>query len=91
VRTAEDCGSGTRPSADAVTLRVGEACGVISAVASCASAVPPAATGCGLGRAMFGGRRVFNLTITNVRASETPLFALGAPLREVLPYVPPFA
>jgi len=40
---------------------------------------------------MFGGRRVFNLTITNVRASETPLFALGAPLREVLPYVPPFA
>jgi len=40
---------------------------------------------------MFGGRRVFNLTITNVRASETPLFAFGAPLREVLPYVPPFA
>jgi WS/DGAT/MGAT family acyltransferase len=44
-----------------------------------------------LGRAMFGGRRVFNLTITNVRASETPLYGFGAPLREVLPYVPLFA
>jgi WS/DGAT/MGAT family acyltransferase len=44
-----------------------------------------------LGRAMFGGQRVFNLTITNVRASETPLFAFGAPLREVLPYVPLFS
>jgi WS/DGAT/MGAT family acyltransferase len=44
-----------------------------------------------LGRAMFGGERVFNLTITNVRASETPLYAFGARLREVLPYVPLFS
>ena len=44
-----------------------------------------------LGRAMFGGQRVFNLTITNVRASATTLYAFGAPLREVLPYVPLFA
>ena len=44
-----------------------------------------------LGRAMFGGQRVFNLTITNVRASDTPLYAFGARLREVLPYVPLFA
>lgn len=44
-----------------------------------------------LGRAMFGSNRVFNLTITNVRASATPLYAFGAPLREVLPYVPLFA
>jgi WS/DGAT/MGAT family acyltransferase len=44
-----------------------------------------------LGRAMFGGQRVFNLTITNVRASETPLYAFGAPMRSVLPYVPLFA
>jgi diacylglycerol O-acyltransferase len=43
-----------------------------------------------LGRAMFGGERVFNLTITNVRASDTPLYAFGARLREVLPYVPLF-
>ncbi len=44
-----------------------------------------------LGRAMFGGQRVFNLTITNVRASETPLYVFGARLRSVLPYVPLFA
>jgi hypothetical protein len=44
-----------------------------------------------LGRAMFGGERVFNLTITNVRASEMPLYAFGARLREVLPYVPLFS
>ncbi len=44
-----------------------------------------------LGRAMFGGQRVFNLTITNVRASGEPLYAFGAPLREVLPYVPLFS
>jgi diacylglycerol O-acyltransferase / wax synthase len=44
-----------------------------------------------LGRAMFGGDRVFNLTITNVRASATPMYAFGAPLRRVLPYVPLFA
>jgi diacylglycerol O-acyltransferase len=44
-----------------------------------------------LGRAMFGGQRVFNLTITNVRASETPMYAFGAPLCQVLPYVPLFS
>ena len=44
-----------------------------------------------LGRAMFGGERVFNLTITNVRGSTVPLYAFGARLREVLPYVPLFA
>jgi WS/DGAT/MGAT family acyltransferase len=44
-----------------------------------------------LGRAMFGGDRVFNLTITNVRASATRLYAFGAPLREVRPYVPLFS
>ena len=44
-----------------------------------------------LGRAMFGGQRVFNLTITNVRGSDTPLYVFGARLRSVLPYVPLFA
>ena len=34
---------------------------------------------------------MFNLTITNVRASATRLYAFGAPLREVLPYVPLFS
>jgi WS/DGAT/MGAT family acyltransferase len=44
-----------------------------------------------LGRAMFGSDRVFNLTITNVRASSAPQYALGGRLREVLPYVPLFS
>jgi diacylglycerol O-acyltransferase len=44
-----------------------------------------------LGRAMFGSDRVFNLTITNVRASAKPQYAFGARLRSVLPYVPLFA
>ena len=44
-----------------------------------------------LGRAMFGGDRVFNLTITNVRVSGTPLYAFGGRLREILPYVPLFS
>jgi diacylglycerol O-acyltransferase / wax synthase len=35
--------------------------------------------------------RLFNLTITNVPASPTTLYAFGAPLREVLPLVPLFA
>ncbi len=44
-----------------------------------------------LGRAMFGSKRVFNLTITNVRASAAPQYAFGAQLRDILPYVPLFA
>ena len=35
--------------------------------------------------------RLFNLTITNVPASPTTLYAFGAPMREVLPLVPLFA
>jgi hypothetical protein len=34
--------------------------------------------------------RLFNLTITNVPASPVTLYALGAPLRRVLPLVPIF-
>lgn len=51
---------------------------------------PPLA-GALLARSMFGGTRMFNLTITNVRASQQQLYALGAPLVEVLPLVPLFA
>jgi diacylglycerol O-acyltransferase / wax synthase len=36
---------------------------------------------------MFGGHRLFNLTVTNVRASATPMYAFGARMREVLPYL----
>jgi WS/DGAT/MGAT family acyltransferase len=51
---------------------------------------PPLA-GALLARSMFGGTRMFNLTITNVPGPQQPLYAFGAPLIEVLPLVPLFA
>jgi len=51
---------------------------------------PPLA-GALLARSMFGGSRMFNLTITNVPGSQKRLYAFGAPLVEVLPLVPLFA
>ncbi len=51
---------------------------------------PPLA-GALLARSMFGGTRMFNLTITNVPGSPQRLFAFGAALVEVLPLVPLFA
>jgi diacylglycerol O-acyltransferase / wax synthase len=51
---------------------------------------PPLA-GALIARSMFGGARMFNLTITNVPGSKQRLYALGAPLVEVLPLVPLFA
>ena len=44
-----------------------------------------------LARSMFGGSRMFNLTITNVPGPRDRLFAFGAPLVDVLPLVPLFA
>ncbi|MGZ6705779.1 MAG: wax ester/triacylglycerol synthase family O-acyltransferase [Solirubrobacteraceae bacterium] len=44
-----------------------------------------------LARSMFGGTRMFNLTITNVPGPDQRLYAFGAPLVEVLPLVPLFA
>jgi diacylglycerol O-acyltransferase / wax synthase len=44
-----------------------------------------------LARSMFGGSRMFNLTITNVPGPQQRLYAFGAPLRTVLPLVPLFA
>jgi diacylglycerol O-acyltransferase len=40
---------------------------------------------------MFGGPRMFNLTITNVPGPQQRLYAFGAPLVEVLPLVPLFS
>ncbi len=51
---------------------------------------PPLA-GALIARSMFGGTRMFNLTITNVPGPQEPLYALGAPLVEILPLVPLFA
>ncbi len=44
-----------------------------------------------LARSMFGGTRMFNLTITNVPGPQERLYASGAPLVEILPLVPLFA
>ena len=44
-----------------------------------------------LARSMFGGARMFNLTITNVPGPQQQLYGLGAPLVEILPLVPLFA
>lgn len=51
---------------------------------------PPMAGGL-LARLMFGGSRMFNLTITNVPGPRERRYALGAPLREILPLVPLFS
>jgi diacylglycerol O-acyltransferase len=51
---------------------------------------PPLAGGL-LARSMFGGTRMFNLTITNVPGPQQRLYAFGAPLVEVLPLVPLFS
>jgi WS/DGAT/MGAT family acyltransferase len=40
---------------------------------------------------MLFAPRLFNLTITNVPGPQIPLYALGARLREIRPYVPLFA
>jgi len=44
-----------------------------------------------IARSMFGGTRMFNLTITNVPGPQERFYAFGAPLVEVLPLVPLFA
>jgi WS/DGAT/MGAT family acyltransferase len=44
-----------------------------------------------LARSMFGGSRMFNLTITNVPGPQQRLYAFGAPMVEVLPFVPLFS
>ncbi len=51
---------------------------------------PPLA-GALLAQSMFGGTRMFNITITNVPGPRQRLYAFGAPLVEVLPLVPLFA
>ena len=51
---------------------------------------PPLA-GALLARSMFGGTRMFNLTITNVPGPQERSCAFGAPLVEILPLVPLFA
>ncbi len=61
-----------------------------STIVNLADMGPPIA-GALLAQSMFGGPRMFNLTITNVPGPRRRLYALGAPLVEVLPLVPLFA
>ena len=51
----------------------------------------PPIVGALLGRSMFGGPRLFNLTITNVPGPQQRLYAFGAPLVEIQPLVPLFS
>lgn len=44
-----------------------------------------------LARSMFGGSRMFNLTITNVPGPQEELSVFGAPLVDALPFVPLFS
>ena len=60
------------------------------AIVDLADMGPPLA-GALIARSMFGGTRMFNLTITNVPGPQQRLYAFGAPLVEVLPLVPLFA
>jgi diacylglycerol O-acyltransferase / wax synthase len=60
------------------------------AIVDVANLGPPLA-GNLLARSMFGGSRMFNLTITNVPGPQQRFYAFGAPMVEVLPLVPLFA
>jgi len=91
-------GSSNPVAAPYFNFTIPEPTGVIGIVApetssllGLVSRLAPPLVGEVLGRAMFGSDRVFNLTITNVRASAEPKYALGARMRSVLPYVPLFA
>ncbi len=61
-----------------------------STIVTLADMGPPLA-GALLAQSMFGGPRMFNLTITNIPGPQRRLYALGAPLVQVLPLVPLFA
>ena len=58
-----------------------------TALIDLAELVPPAVVHAALASRMFG-TRLFNLTITNVRGSDHPVYALGTPMRELYPVVP---
>jgi diacylglycerol O-acyltransferase len=69
-------------------LKSGNSAAGTDAVIKLAGMAPPAIQSI-VARLMFTPR-LFNLTITNVPASPITLYALGAPLRRVVPLVPIF-
>jgi len=74
----------------AVELKAGSQRAGGKTIVDIADLGPPLAGGL-IARSMFGGTRMFNLTITNVPGPQQRLYAFGAPLVEVLPLVPLFA
>ncbi len=76
-------------SAAARELKSGNAAAGTDTVIKVAGLTPPAIQSI-VARLMFTPR-LFNLTITNVPASPITLYALGAPLRRIVPLVPIFS
>ena len=74
--------------ASAADLKSGDQATGAEALLGLAGAAPPLIHGV-MARLAFTPR-LFNITITNVPGPPTTLFALGAPLRRVLPLVPIF-
>ena len=75
--------------AAAEELKAGEQAAGAETLVGLADAAPPLVHGA-VARLTFTPR-LFNLTITNVPGVQTTLYALGAPLRRIVPLVPIFA
>jgi diacylglycerol O-acyltransferase len=78
-----------KAAAAAEELKGGEQAAGAETLVGLAGATPPVIHGV-VARLAFTSR-LFNLTITNVPGPQTTLYALGAPLRRVVPLVPIFA
>ncbi|HEU5062506.1 MAG TPA: wax ester/triacylglycerol synthase family O-acyltransferase [Solirubrobacterales bacterium] len=76
-------------SAEAQKLKTGNAAAGADAIVRLAGLAPPLVQSV-VARLSFTPR-LFNITITNVPASPVTLYALGAPLRRVVPLVPIFS
>ncbi len=78
-----------KTAAAAEELKGGEQVAGAETLVGLAGAAPPLVHGA-VARLSFTPR-LFNLTITNVRGVQSTLYALGAPLRRIVPLVPIFA
>jgi diacylglycerol O-acyltransferase len=58
-----------------------------AAIVDLAALAPPALVHAALARTQYASR-LFNVTITNVPGPQQPLYAFGAPLREIHPFAP---
>jgi diacylglycerol O-acyltransferase len=75
-----------RVMAEAEALKSGTQALGTSTIISVAGLAPPALHAT-IARSLYG-TRLFNVTVTNVPGPQMSLYALGAPLREILPLVP---